>query len=380
MLRNIWAVSRNAYGRKDFPLVLLLFIFPIALCSLMISMFSAESPYDLPIGVVAEGGGELQGKLLRAIDATKTSEITLRCKDISECSSAMRKGDILAFVYIPHDLERHAVRLEAPAVTVYTNGQSLLTSKLITNDIRVAVATVGAVLVKNTIQNPIGVELHIVGNPTGNFEYFLGIGLVIALFHIIAMLLGAYLYAFPIREKDVGKWLSLSENSIVVAYLGRLWPGVLILGSELMGMLAIVRSGMPAIETIDKVVLYGGGYLMVAVCMAIGASFVGIVGEMRIALSAAAVVGGPAFAFCGQTFPVFAMPLVIRCWTFILPITQMMQLQSAFFFGHLGIVRAFHAFEILAIFFVFWSLVAIFTLGARLPRCVKKEEAELCSA
>ena len=97
---------------------------------------------------------------------------------------------------------------------------------------------------------------------------------------------------------------------------------------------------------------------------------------MRIALSAAAVVGGPAFAFCGQTFPVFAMPLVIRCWTFILPITQMMQLQSAFFFGHLGIVRAFHAFEILAIFFVFWSLVAIFTLGARLPRCVKKEEAE----
>ena len=99
-----------------------------------------------------------------------------------------------------------------------------------------------------------------------------------------------------------------------------------------------------------------------------------------VCFGAAAVVGGPAFAVGGQAFPVFAMPFVIRCWTFILPITQMMKLQSAFFFGHLGIQRAFWSFEVLAVFFVFWSLVAMLTLGIRLPRALRKEEAELCSA
>ncbi|MDY5028755.1 ABC transporter permease [Hallerella succinigenes] len=380
MLRNIWAVAWNAYARKDLPMVLLLFVFPIALCTMMVSMFSAEAPYNLPVGIVAEGGGELQGRILRAIETTKAATITVRCKDISECSSAMRSGEILAFVYVPHDLEEKAIRYETPAVTVYTNGQSLLTSKVITNDIRMAVATQGAVLVQNTIQNPIGVEVHIVGNPTGNYEHFLGIGLVIALFHVIAMLFGAYFFAFPIREREVGTWLSAAGNSMVAAYLGRLLPAVFVLGTEMMSVLLLVRMGMPALEPIDRVVLFGGGYLMVATCMALGASFVGIVGEMRVALSAAAVVGGPAFAFCGQTFPVFAMPFVIRCWTFILPITQMMKLQSAFFFGHLGIERAFWSFEVLAVFFVFWSLVAMLTLGIRLPRALRKEEAELCSA
>ncbi len=341
----------------------------------MISLFSDESPHDLPVGAVAEGGGVLQGKLLRAINATKTSRITLRCKDISECASAMRRGEIFAFVHIPPDLEKKAYRLESPIVTVYTNGQSLLTSKLITNDIRVAVATVGAILVKNTVPPPITAELHIMGNPTGNFEHFLGIGLVIALFHVISMLLGAYLFSFPIRERQVRTWLSAAGGSTWTAFWGRLLPSVFILGTELVVMLSVTRRGMPGLQTVDFIVLFGGAYLMVATCLAMGATFVGFTGEMRIALSSAAVVGGPAFAFCGQTFPIFAMPLPIRFWTFLLPITHMMQLQSAFFFGHSGIVRAFHSFEVLCAFFVFWALLAFVSLGVRLKRTAKREEA-----
>lgn len=344
----------------------------------MLSLFSDESPHDLPIGVVAEGGGALQGKLLRAIEVTKTSKITMRCKDVDECASAMRSGIILAFVQIPADLEKKALRLETPAVTVYTNGQSLLTSKLITNELRVAIATQGALLVKNVIGPPISAELHIVGNPAGNFEYFLGIGLVIALFHVIAMLLGAYLFTYPIREKQACAWFASSGNSVVVAFLGRYLPAVFVLGTELSIMLAVARRGMPSLQFVDLVVLFGGAYLMVAICLSLGATFAGVTGEMRIALSSAAVVGGPAFAFCGQTFPIFAMPVPIRFWTFLLPITHMMQLQSAFFFGHDGISRAFHSFEILCAFFVFWTLVALLLTNFRLCRTVKKEEAESC--
>ncbi len=356
-------------------MVILLFIFPVGLSLGILSLFSAESPSHLEIGVVAESGGDLQGKLLRAIDATPTTRIAKRCKSISECAAAMRSGEIYAFLHIPPELEKNALRMETPIITVYTNGQSLLTSKLVTNDLRTVIGTQGALLVKNTVMPPVTTELHIVGNPTGNYERFLGIGLVAAFFHVIAMIFGAYIFAYPIRERRVRKWFDAAENSTVAAFFGRFLPAFLVLGTEMVVLMCIARKGMPALQKIDMAVLVCGIYAMVGTCLAAGATFVGFIGEMRIALSSAAVAGGPAFAFCGQTFPLFAMPLGLRAWAFVLPITHFMQLQSAFFIGHIGISRAFHSLEILCGELLFWTLLAIFTLRIRIPKTIEKELA-----
>ncbi len=375
-MRNFWEVVKDAYGRINPPTVILLFIFPIVLCLGILSLFSAETPRGLEVGVVAESGGSLEGKLLRAIEASPTTKLSMRCRSVSECASAMRSGKIYAFLHIPPDLEKKALRLEAPIITVYTNGQSLLTSKLITNDLRTAIGTQGALLVKNTVAPPITSELHVIGNPTGNYEYFLGVGFVVALFHVIAMIFGAYIFSYPIRERETSKWFSAAGNSTAVAFFGRFLPALFILGTEMVALFFLARRGMPALKGIDIAVLVCGIYAMVGTCLAAGAAFVGIIGEMRIALSAAAVAGGPAFAFCGQTFPIFAMPTVLRCWAFVLPITHFMQLQSAFFLGHVGISRAFHSLEILGGELLFWILVAILSLRIRIPRTVQREAAE----
>ena len=379
MPQKFFAVVKDAYLQWNPLLHILLFIFPLFLCLGILSLFSEESPSNLPVGVIAEGGGPLQDRLLRAIEATPTVKISKRCQSISECASAMRSGEILAFVDIPVDLEKYALRYETPTVSVYTNGQSLLTSKLITNDLRIAVATVGAVLVKNVVAPPITTEIHLIGNPTGNYERFLGIGLVVALFHVIAMLLGAYIFSYPTREKQTREWFEIAaQNSLFCAFGGRFLPAFFILGTEFCGMLLLARNGMPELGAIQQVLLFGGAFLMVGTCLAAGAAFAGIVGEMRVALSSAAVSGGPAFAFCGQTFPLMAMPFPIRCWAFVLPITHFMQLQSAFFFGQIGTVRARHSFEILAMEFLFWILVAVLAQGFRIRKNLNRER-EKCS-
>ena len=379
MLRNFLAVVKGAYLKRDPLLALLLFVFPLFLCLGILSLLSSETPRNLPVGVVAESGGDLPARLIRAIDATPTAKITQRCKSVSECASAMKRNEIFGFVYIPADLEKHALRYETPAVTVYTNGQSLLTSKLIVNDLRVAIATVGAILVKNSVAPPITTELHLIGNPSGNFERFLGIGLVVALFHVISMIVGAYIFSYPKRERQTKKWfVEEAKNSFVCAFFGRFLPAFFLLGLEFSLMLVLARNEMPALEMIDHVVLFGGAFCMIGVCLSYGAAIAGIVGEMRIALSSAAVTGGPAFAFCGQTFPIFAMPIPMRFFAFLLPITHFMKLQSAFFFGHAGIERAFHSFEILAAEFLFWLALGLLMQRFRIAKNLKQEE--LCSA
>ena len=50
--------------------------------------------------------------------------------------------------------------------------------------------------------------------------------------------------------------------------------------------------------------------------------------SLRLALSGAAFITAPAFAFAGQAFPLMAMPAPARAWAEALPLTHYLQLQT----------------------------------------------------
>ena len=78
MPQKFFAVVKDAYLQWNPLLHILLFIFPLFLCLGILSLFSEESPSNLPVGGIAEGGGPLQDRLLRAIEATPTVKISKR--------------------------------------------------------------------------------------------------------------------------------------------------------------------------------------------------------------------------------------------------------------------------------------------------------------
>ena len=71
-----------------------------------------------------------------------------------------------------------------------------------------------------------------------------------------------------------------------------------------------------------------GWLLLILAYLAIGTLLVAVTLALRNAISLAAFVTAPAFAFAGQGFPLMAMPPLAKAWAGALPLTHFLQIQS----------------------------------------------------
>jgi ABC-2 type transport system permease protein len=112
---------------------------------------------------------------------------------------------------------------------------------------------------------------------------------------------------------------------------------------------------------------------MILACSGAGTVFVGVFGVMRIATGAAGIIGSPAFAFAGQTFPVMAMPFAVRCFAFILPLTHVLIIQSTMLLGDVNMTAAWNSMKILIGMAIFWNLLGAFLMSMRWKQFTRRE-------
>ena len=115
----------------------------------------------------------------------------------------------------------------------------------------------------------------------------------------------------------------------------------------------------------EFVMVSGAQLLMVICCVGAGMVFVGVTGVMRIATGVSGVIGGPAFAFAGQTFPVMAMPFAVRCFAFVLPLTHVLRVQSMMLLGDVGMAASWEVIKLMAGMALFWTLFGCLTMVLR---------------
>jgi hypothetical protein len=94
---------------------------------------------------------------------------------------------------------------------------------------------------------------------------------------------------------------------------------------------------------------------------------------MRIATGAAGVIGSPAFAFAGQTFPVMAMPFAVRCFAFVLPLTHALKIQSMMLLGDVSMAPAWEVLKVLIGMALFWNLLGAFLMSMRWKQFARRE-------
>lgn len=352
-MNKFWNIVKLEY-RRPFLWVLMV-VLPVLVSLFMVDLLSAQTLLHLPVGVVRKGGySRLEDRIIRAIETSPVMEIGAVCSDLPECASRMRRGDIYAVVMLEPDLEERALRHESPAIPVYTNAQSLLINNTLQKEIRTAVGTVGAYMSLKNLPDPIRSEIHSVENPTGNYIGYLGLGLLSALFNLAAMLVGVYTMSAPLRSDKIKEWLAAANNSRFALAFGSLLPAGIILWFEYFVVYCLTRTQISPMNLSEFYTVFVAQGIMIFAGLFFGMTLVGITGNMRIATSGAGVIGGPAFAFTGQTFPILAMPTIVKAYAFLLPLTHVLKVQSIMTFGSLGFSAAFDEILILSIKMFFW--------------------------
>jgi len=344
---------------------MILTVLPVGVSVFMLEMFSSEIVQHVPIGIVKQDDSELANKLEMALRSSPVLDVKVLCHDMSECEHAVIRGDLQTFVVLPYDLDRRALRLETPVIPVYSSGQNYLTNMFATKEIRAVITDVGEKLFTASFENPVKTEIHSVGNIEGNYQGFLALGLVSAMFHLAAMLVAVYIASFPLRDRRVREFYQSAERSWLTLAVASFVPMTIIVWLEYMGCYAYTHRMLMPMGFEEFVMVSVAQFLMVVSCVGAGMAFVGITGVMRIATGVSGVIGGPAFAFAGQTFPVMAMPFAVRCFAFVLPLTHVLRVQSMMLLGDVGMAESWEIIKLMAGMAVFWALLGSFTMHLR---------------
>ena len=365
MLKGLLKTIGKIYFGHKIVLWMILTVLPVGVSVFMLEMFSSEIVQHVPIGIVKQDDSELANKLEMALRSSPVLDVKVLCHDMSECEHAVIRGDLQTFVVLPYDLDRRALRLETPVIPVYSSGQNYLTNMFATKEIRAVITDVGEKLFTASFENPVKTEIHSVGNIEGNYQGFLALGLVSAMFHLAAMLVAVYIASFPLRDRRVREFYQSAERSWLTLAVASFVPMTIIVWLEYMGCYAYTHRMLMPMGFEEFVMVSVAQLLMVVSCVGAGMAFVGITGVMRIATGVSGVIGGPAFAFAGQTFPVMAMPFAVRCFAFVLPLTHVLRVQSMMLLGDVGMAESWEIIKLMAGMAVFWTLLGSFTMYLR---------------
>lgn len=365
MLKGLLKTIGKIYFGHKIVLWMILTVLPVGVSVFMLEMFSSEIVQHVPIGIVKQDDSELANKLEMALRSSPVLDVKVLCHDMGECEHAVIRGDLQTFVVLPNDLDRRALRLETPVIPVYSSGQNYLTNMFATKEIRAVITDVGEKLFTASFENPVKTEIHSVGNIEGNYQGFLALGLVSAMFHLAAMLVAVYIASFPLRDRRVREFYQSAERSWLTLGIASFVPMTIIVWLEYMGCYAYTHRMLMPMGFEEFVMVSVAQFLMVVSCVGAGMAFVGITGVMRIATGVSGVIGGPAFAFAGQTFPVMAMPFAVRCFAFVLPLTHVLRVQSMMLLGDVGMAESWEIIKLMAGMAVFWALLGSFTMYLR---------------
>ena len=373
MFVSFFKAVRKIYISHNIVLWLVLLILPVATSSFMVDLFSAEIIQHVPIGIVKQDRSQLSDEIAMALKADPVLEVALECEDRSECEHAVVRGELQAFIVLPYDMERRALRLESPVIPIYSSGQNYLTNTFAVKEIRSVISTIGSNLFTKQMDDPVQVEIKSVGNNSGNYQGFLGLGLVTAIFHLAGILAAVYLFSFPFRDHRVREFLAAAGGSRVILGAATSIPLIAIQWLSMMAVYAYAHKALAPMTFDEFIVVSAGQLAMLLACSGAGAAFVGITGNMRMSSSVAGVIAGPAFAFAGQTFPVMAMPFAVRCFAFLLPLTHILKVQSTMLLGSVGKAHAWESIAILLCMALFWHLLASKLLFLRWKVAIEKE-------
>ena len=365
MLKGLlWAIKK-IYFSHNIVLWMILTVLPVGVSVFMLEMFSSEIVQHVPIGILRQDDSQLSDKLEMALRSSPVLDVKMICLDLSECEHAIIRGDLQTFVVFPYDMERRVLRLEAPVIPVYSSGQNYLTNMFAMKELRAVMTDVGSKLFTSGVEDPIKTEIHSVGNIEGNYQGFLALGLVAAMFHLAGMLVAVYIASFPLRDQRVREFFQDVDGSWVTLAVASFVPMTIILWLEFMGCYAYTHRMLMPMSFEEFVIVSVAQLLMLLCCLGAGLTFVGVTGVMRIATGVTGVIAGPAFAFAGQTFPVMAMPFAVRCFAFVLPLTHVLYVQSVMLLGPVGMESAWHGITVMAEMALFWMALGLFAIAHR---------------
>ena len=161
-------------------------IFPIVVVIFFTTLMKGGVPTDMPVGIVDQDNSATSRQLVHKLDAFRTTKVVAHYENMAEARHAIRKNEIYAFLLIPDGTEAGLMARSSLKFHSITAAYRWQPAPLLFRDLK-TISTLGgaaagmaklSALGKTndeimTFLQPIAVDLHMIGNPYANYNYYL---------------------------------------------------------------------------------------------------------------------------------------------------------------------------------------------------------------
>lgn len=335
-----WGRERMLLRRRPMDLAMLTLV-PLLAVLLTWALFWGGTPRGLPLAVLDSDHSSVSRQLLRLLRASPGLDVVATPADQAQGQALLRQGRVYALLAVPEGFARDIKQGRAGSTVLLHNAQFATHSGLIQRDVRSAVAALSAGVelrarerrgeaaqAARAALEPLRTALTAAYNTGLDYEQFLATTLVPTLLHIFAMVAGAWALGRELRDRTLGTLMGLSHHAApaLLAKLWLPWLALVAIDAAFFAALTAGRGWVPTGPLWAVLLLHA---LMFAVYLQLGAVAALALRSLRMALSAAGVLTAPAFAYAGVAFPLMAMPAAGQAWALALPITHVLDAQTA---------------------------------------------------
>lgn len=315
--------------KHPLPIVLAT-VAPIIAGFVILAIFGKPEIKDIPFVVVDYDNSSLSRTVTRNLDANgylKLIEIVGN-EDIAE--HKFRKLESYYTIVIPKGFSEKIKSGQGAEIKAQLNGGILIYAKLgnkaigqtlsaVSSGINIARLEAKGLTKKEAFAKavPIKPQMHILGNPYINYGIYLVPGMLLSILQISAGF--STLWIFRSSRESQGKLLP-SYGNLLPFIIGRTTP--IFLGNVVTAIVYFLIifpiAGVNFNASYFNLFLLTVLYIFVSMGIGLAASLI-----FRTAVSssqALLVINSPAFVFSGYTFPVWAMPKIIRQIVSVIPV------------------------------------------------------------
>ena len=313
----LWNVARRECRRLvSRPLYLFCMVIAPLFCYIFFTtLMDSGLPTDMPVGVVDQDMSATSRQLIRNLDAFEQTAVVARYPNINEARTAMQRGEIYGFFYIPEGTSAKAQAQRQPKLSFYTNNTLLIAGSLLFKDMKMmselasGAAARTALYAKGATEEqamaflqPIVIDTHPLNNPWLNYSVYLCNTFAPGVLMLLIFMVTVYSIGVEIKDRTAREWLRMGNNSIWISLAGKLY-----------GFLHFpCNSGiLPMLLATLCLVLASQG---------MGILMIGTLPTLRLGLSFASLWGVLSFSMCGLSFPAMGMHPVLQALANLFPL------------------------------------------------------------
>ena len=290
-------------------------------------------PIKEPAAVVDYDRSELSRRMIQSLNGAQMSRITAVYDNIGDARRAMQRGEIYGFYLIPENFQSDLLSVRTPTVSYYTNMAYYVPASLLYKNFTASALYAKADVLSGLLTDvgvdaeeivpllqPINIEVRGLSNPWLDYAVYLCNSFVPAIMQLMIFLTTAFAVCQEMKRATSPLWLRLAKGSVIRALSAKLLPQTI--GWQIMMLFMLWwfygRNGFVMNGSWGWMIL--SEMMFVLACQGFALFVVGVLPNLRLALSVGALVGVLSFSIGAFSFPYESMYGSIGVFSWLVPV------------------------------------------------------------